>query len=319
MRVALLSSTEFGYKCLKEAILKVPAVKLCGVLTTKDRIRISYSNESVFIVSHHDFVESQRSSDYEVLVAVDEKMDESMYDVFLNRCRPDLVLVLGWYYMIPKKARKMPKFGTLGIHASLLPKYRGGAPIPWAIINGETKTGVTLFSIEDGVDNGDIVAQESFSIEEYDDCRTVYNKATKASLEILREYLPKITGEKVRYTKQREDEASYFPQRSPEDGEIDWSDSTKSIYNFVRAQTRPYPGAFSFIGGRKVMIWSVRKASKLVTRRMPPGRVLKIEGQPAVSTQDGYLLLGEHEFQSADGFSVLGDGMCFRSQGKCQR
>jgi methionyl-tRNA formyltransferase len=112
-----------------------------------------------------------------------------------------------------------------------------------------------LFHLEDDVDSGDIVAQVSFPIEEDDTCATTYEKASQASVQLLREYLPRLADGTAPRIPQDEGLATSFPQRKPEDGLIDWTRSPEEIRNFIRAQTKPYPGAFTYIGDKKVTIW----------------------------------------------------------------
>jgi len=183
------------------------------------------------------------------------KMNSESYLEHIAKWQPDVLLALGWYFMIPRRVRKSVPLGCVGIHASLLPKYRGGAPIPWAIINGETESGVTFFYFSDGIDDGDIIAQKRFSIEKKDDVAMVYKKATSTSIEILQEYLPMLATNTAPRIQQDHNQATNFPQRSPEDGLIDWSWDAKRIRDFIRAQTHPYPGAFTYIRGKKVTIW----------------------------------------------------------------
>jgi methionyl-tRNA formyltransferase len=254
VRIVLLSSTVFGYQCLKEGILGLPEVRVVGILTTPQSVNISYSEKSVVISTHVTFDDLAVQAGCDV-IEMRGKMTGANYLQCIERWSPDLFLVLGWYYMIPRIVRERMRLGCVGIHASLLPKYRGGAPIPWAIINGESETGVTFFYLEDGVDNGDFIAQERFSIDENDTCAIVYEKATSASIKILREYLPRIAIGTAPRMNQDETKATYFPQRKPEDGLIDWSWSAKRIRDFIRAQTKPYPGAFTYINNKKVIIW----------------------------------------------------------------
>lgn len=268
MKIALLSSTVFGYRCLEEGILPVRDVQLAGIVTTPRQIEISYSETPVTISTHADFADLANGANCEV-ACLKGKLTAESYLEHLNRWSPDLLLVLGWYYMIPKKVRDVARYGCMGIHASLLPKYRGGAPIPWVIINGEKETGVSLFCLEDGVDSGDIVAQVRFPITESDTCATVYEKATQASIDALKDSLPKIADGSATFTPQDESEATHFPQRKPEDGLIDWSWEPARIRNFIRAQTKPYPGAFTYMGDKKVIIWDadvIEAPSEMLTQ-----------------------------------------------------
>jgi methionyl-tRNA formyltransferase len=181
--------------------------------------------------------------------------DLKEYTEVLKELKPDFLLAIGWYYMIPKKMLMLAEKGAAGIHASLLPKYRGNAPLVWAMINGEKETGVSFFYFEGGVDEGDIIAQESFPIEESDTIKNLLFKTNAASKKILVEHLSKISKGTASRIKQDHSKASLFPKRSPEDGLIDWNWDIQRIKNFIRAQTKPYPGAYTIIAGKKIIIW----------------------------------------------------------------
>lgn len=248
----MLSSTTFGYRCLKEGILGMPGIQVKGILTTLPEINMPHSDKPMAIRTHANFNNLPTGCAIEVMRG---EITANSYLQRLNRWHPDLLLVLGWYYIIPREVRECISLGCAGIHASLLPKYRGGAPIPWAIINGEIITGITFFYMGNGIDDGDIIAQKKFTIAEMDNCATVYEKATQASIMTLINYLPRIADGTAPRIPQDHGQATYFPLRKPEDGLIDWSWDAKRIRNFIRAQTRPYPGAFTYIEGKKVTIW----------------------------------------------------------------
>jgi methionyl-tRNA formyltransferase len=182
-------------------------------------------------------------------------MSDPKYIKTIQAWGPDFGLAIGWYYMVPRVVRDLFPLGIAGMHASLLPKYRGGSPLVWAIINGEAKTGVTLFYFDDGVDTGEIISQVEIKITRDDTIKTVYEKATQISRDILREYIPLIRQGIAPRIPQDHRVATQFPQRKPEDGLLDWSKSAEEIQNFIRAQTKPYPGAFTFVQGKKVIIW----------------------------------------------------------------
>jgi methionyl-tRNA formyltransferase len=178
------------------------------------------------------------------------------YDI-IKEIEPDLILVMGWYYMVPRRIRELARHGAWGIHASLLPKYAGGAPLVWAMINGEKETGITLFRLGDGVDDGDIIEQKSFVIEFEDTIKEVYEKANEAAKDILVKSLGQI--ERIMPKPQVESQIEIYPQRRPEDGEIDLKKTALEIYNFVRAQSSPYPGAFiKTVDGKRLVIEKAR-------------------------------------------------------------
>ena len=234
--------------------MNIEGFRLVGILTTPSQIDVSDTGKPMAISTHTSFDDLAARVGCEV-VEMRGKKTTAAYLQHLERWRPHLLLVLGWYYIVPRRVRQSATISCLGIHASLLPKYRGWAPITWAIINGETETGVTLFHLEDDVDSGDVVAQISLPIEERDTCATMYEKASHASIELLREYLPRLAQGTAPRASQDEGLAAYFPQRKPDDGLIDWTKSPEEVRNFIRAQTKPYPGAFTYIGGKKVTVW----------------------------------------------------------------
>lgn len=176
----------------------------------------------------------------------------------IREVNPDLIIVCGWQQLLSAEILKIPTLETVGFHSSLLPKYRGRAPVNWAIIMGEKETGITMFYMTPEADAGDIITQKSFPILFSDDCNTVYQKSAQAGAGLIKEFLPKI--ERNEIVRIHNDSRSYpaYPKRSPEDGLIDFKRSALEVYNFVRALTRPYPGAY-FINekGKKVIVWKL--------------------------------------------------------------
>lgn len=206
----------------------------------------------------------------------------------------DLMLVACWRYRIPPSIYQRPRRGTFVFHDSLLPRYRGFAPTVWAIINGEAETGATLFRIAEGVDTGDIVAQERVPIGPDETIDQVMARVTEAYLRLLASNLQPLLDGTARATPQDPAQATYTCKRLPEDNRIDWARSTAQIHNLIRATTRPYPGAFTFLAGRKLTIWSARPVVPAVRYvGAVPGRVVEIlPGQGSmVLTGDGQLLV----------------------------
>lgn len=173
----------------------------------------------------------------------------------LRAMAPDLLLVIGWTRLIGREILAIPSRGCIGFHASLLPRYRGRAPVNWVLINGETETGNSMIYLDPGVDTGDIADQRRIPITEDDDCRTLYRKVSDSAIEMLIQHLPALKRGEAPRRRQDESGASVMPRRRPEDGIIDWSKSARGLYNWVRALTHPYPGAFTFSGGAKILIW----------------------------------------------------------------
>lgn len=260
------------------------------IFSIPQEFNISYSNEKVKNTNYAEL--KSISNKYNILYyeidSVNGKRTKD-YETIIKELNLDLILVLGWYYMIPKSIRELAKYGAWGIHASLLPKYAGGAPLNWAIINGEKQTGVTLFRMEDGVDDGDIIAQKSFSIKYEDTIKEVYDKATIASKQILAEILNNIKN--VKFTPQDKNKIEVHPQRNPQDGEIDWNKSAVEIYNFIRAQTLPYPCAFSIINDRAIKIID-SKITDTNSNSYEVGEILNIDNKSLVATRDKFIELG---------------------------
>lgn len=229
----------------------------------------------------------------------------------------DVLLVVGWTQLIQPPLLAVPKLAALGFHASLLPKYRGRAPINWAIINGDRETGNTMIVLEPNADEGDIVAQRRFPIEPEDTCRTLYEKVAQSEVEMLAEVLPLIRAGRLPRHKQDPALATVLPKRRPEDGWIDWSRPAARLYDWVRALTHPYPGAFSYLERGpavfKVWIWSAQLAPAVPSLpSAAPGTVFRDqENWPVVATGDGWLRLlavqreGEPEISGQSAFGVL--------------
>jgi len=170
----------------------------------------------------------------------------------LQRLKPDVIFVVGWRYKIPKGQYSIPTKGTIVFHDSLLPRYRGFAPMNWAIINGETKTGATMFYIDEGIDSGDIIGQAEIPITEYDDAKDVETKVTKAYIGLLETYLPLIKADRVNRKPQDQRQATYCCKRIPDDGLVDWSKTTRQILNLIRGLAEPYPCAFTYMEPAKL-------------------------------------------------------------------
>lgn len=182
------------------------------------------------------------------------------HPVWVNKIKsinPDIIFSFYYRNMIKSEILDIPKYGCLNLHGSLLPKYRGRVPINWALVNGEKETGVTLHYMTAKPDAGDIVAQNKITIEDCDTAKSVHLKATDAAAAMLAEVLPLIKSGTAPRTPQDHAQATYYGGRKPTDGEIDWNKSATEVRNLVRAVTRPYPGAYSFMGDRKCFFWTV--------------------------------------------------------------
>ena len=228
----------------------------------------------------------------------------------IRRLEPDLVFCVGWTQLLRRPILETPSIGCIGFHASLLPRYRGRAPVNWAIINGEQETGNTMILLDEGVDTGDIVAQRRFPIEDDDTCATIYEKVARSEEEMLREVMPIIHQGRMPRKLQDHSKATVMARRRPEDGLIDWKRTRRELHDWIRALTHPYPGAFTRLRGKRVWVW---KASPGPARGNADSDLLpgwwRLDGAPPtlfVSTSDGDLRIervqveGEREMYGLD-------------------
>ncbi len=229
----------------------------------------------------------------------------------IKELQPDAIFVIGWTRLVSEEVLKIPKHGCFGMHASLLPKLRGRAPVNWAIIKNEKVTGNTLMHLDAGVDTGDIVAQKRFEINMADTCKTVYDKVAQAGVEMLHEFIPLLDSGTFTRKPQGDREAASLPKRTPEDGVIDWGKTSLELYNWVRALTHPYPGAFTYLRGRKLFIWAARILHQSndwcgdgVPSAGAPGTVLSVADGIIVAVGRGELLsLHRLEFEEEPEYS----------------
>lgn len=168
----------------------------------------------------------------------------------------DWLFIIGWSQIASKEVIESPNFGAIGAHPTLLPAGRGRAAIPWAIIKGLDKTGVSFFKMDEGVDTGLILGQEEVPIEPTETAQTLYNKVNTAHEIQIKKLFINLQNNNVEGKVQDESKATYWEGRKPEDGELNSKMSIIEIDRLVRATTHPYPGAFLIIGEKKVIIWS---------------------------------------------------------------
>jgi methionyl-tRNA formyltransferase len=259
---------------------------------------------------------------HDVPVRLVKTVNDPATVAWIRDLRPDLLLVIGWTQLVRDELLSVPAIAALGFHASLLPTYRGRAPINWALIHGETETGNSLIVLAPGADEGDIVTQRRIPIAPDDDCGTLYEKVAATEIEMLADLLPRLrAGAPLPRTPQDSARATVMPKRRPEDGLIDWNRPTARVHDWVRALTHPYPGAFTWRSGSKVLVW---KTSIPSGRPLPPPRpagTLAIDstGGLIAATADGWIRLeriqqdGGPEVSGADAASILSAGDVFTS------
>ncbi len=186
----------------------------------------------------------------------------------------DLVFVIGWSQILRPRVLQTLAVGAIGAHASLLPCNRGRAPINWALIKGDRQTGNTLMWLADEVDTGDIIDQRVIPISPYDTCESLYERVAESNREMILAALPGLLRGQRPGRPQPAGEGNLLPGRRPEDGLLDWGQESESIYNFVRALTRPYPGAFAYLAGQRWFIWRCALLPGNLTEDHGPGQII---------------------------------------------
>ena len=217
IKLAFIGSTSFGKTCL-EICTDLPDVKVVGIVTGKPTFSISYREKGVKNVLYSDLKPWAQSKHIQVATVNRTMRNQDLFET-VKSWRPDCFLVVGWYHMLPKAWRQLAP--AYGLHASLLPDYRGGTPLVWSMINGEEKTGITLFQMDGGVDTGPIVGQMVEPIYQSDTIATLYARIEDKGCELLRKAFPKVLQGEITPLQQNHEAARSFPQRSPEEG-IQW-------------------------------------------------------------------------------------------------
>ncbi|MFH1156652.1 MAG: bifunctional UDP-4-amino-4-deoxy-L-arabinose formyltransferase/UDP-glucuronic acid oxidase ArnA [Pseudomonadota bacterium] len=200
---------------------------------------------------------AELAAEHNIGVFSPEDINHPVWVERIRRIKPDVMFSFYYRNLLKSDLLGIPEKGCFNLHGSLLPAYRGRCPVNWVLVNGETRTGVTLHRMTPRPDDGDIAGQKVVDIDPEDTALTLHGKLAAAAGQLLDEVLPAIRERSVTLTAQDASLASYFGGRRPEDGEIDWSRDAETVHNLVRAVTRPYPGAFSFFGNRKFFFWKV--------------------------------------------------------------
>jgi methionyl-tRNA formyltransferase len=209
----------------------------------------------------------------------------------IRQLAPDVLVVVGWTRLLGAEVLAIPPRGCIGFHASLLPRFRGRAPVNWAILRGERETGNTMMYLNVGTDTGDIIDQRHVAIEPTDTCASVYTRVAEAGAQMLRDNLPAILDGTAARRPQERSNGDLLPKRTPAMGITDWDRPTRAVHDWIRALTTPYPGAFAFWAGHKVMLWAsdVPDGNERIGRS---GEVIaRDENGVRVGTADGSLLV----------------------------
>lgn len=278
-----MSFDEIGRRCLEAAT--EAGGEIAGIVTLPGPVDPTRSGQVEF-----DDVAARLGS------ALVETADVNAPDTVdaVRALEPGLIFVVGWSQLVRDAFISTAAEGVYGMHPTMLPRHRGRAPIPWAIISGLARTGVTLFEITNSTaDSGPIVGQLEVEIAPDETAATLYEKTADAHVALVREYVPRLVAGAAPRIPQDPRRASAWPERTPADGIIDWETRAPHLDAWVRAQTRPYPGASTFLGEERVVVWRARPAQGPAA---PAGTVVELRAEgPVVACGEGALLLEELE------------------------
>jgi methionyl-tRNA formyltransferase len=208
---------------------------------------------------------------YSYTQSVNEK--ESMN--IIKNIAPDVIFCFGFSELLKAELLSIPKIGAIGYHPAMLPQNRGRHPLIWALALGLHETGSTFFFMKEDADSGDILSQKKVKISYQDDASSLYAKMAKIATQQLESFLPLLISGDVVKKKQSSNKVNYWRKRTISDGVIDWRMSSLSIYNLVRAMTRPYPGAHFLLNKRVIKVWKVKHVKLPRYDNIEPGKIVQ--------------------------------------------
>jgi UDP-4-amino-4-deoxy-L-arabinose formyltransferase/UDP-glucuronic acid dehydrogenase (UDP-4-keto-hexauronic acid decarboxylating) len=247
MKTVFLGYHEIGYVGLE--FLKQAGAEIRAVFTHQDD-----AGENIWFRSV-----AKLAQDYQIPLYTPEQINDPEWVEVIRAYDPEILFSFYYRKIVSPAILAIPPRGCYNLHGSLLPRFRGRSPTNWAILLGETKSGVTLHAMEAKADTGVIIGQKAVKVDENDDALAVLMKQVEATRALLAEVYPLLAQGRAPAVVQEESLATKFGGRRPEDGTIDWSQSADSIHNLVRAVAYPWPGAFTTLHGRKCMIWRTRR------------------------------------------------------------
>ena len=243
-----------------------------------------------------------------------EKLKDEKFISEINSLSPELIVVVA-FRILPKDVFNIPKYGSFNLHASLLPKYRGAAPINWALINGEKETGVTTFFLKEKVDTGSVIMQNPCIIEEDDDAGTLHDKLSELGAKTVMSTVNLIEMTDGNVPVYEQDEVLYTtaPKITKEFCKINWDNSINTVNNFIRGLS-PYPAAYTLLNGKLIKIYKTVKVSDSTYKIYQPGKIIVKNGSVFAECNDGLIEIqslqmeGKKKLSSREflnGYSIL--------------
>lgn len=296
-RIVFMGTASFSLAVLKMLIEE--KYNIVGVVSQPDR----YVGRKKVLTMPDVKVEALK---HDIPVIQPTKIKEDYQEIIdLN---PDLIITAAYGQIVPQAVLDAPRLGCVNVHASLLPKYRGGAPVHQAIIDGEEKTGVTIMYMVKKMDAGNIISQKETLIGNDETVGTLYDRLSDLGAELLKETLPSILNETNDSISQDEERVTYAPTLSREDERIDWNLSAKQVYNKVRG-TNPWPGSYTTYQGKTVKIWAgqIHQCENAMKHHahQENGTIVKVfKDAIGVKTNDGIYLITELQLEGKKRMTV---------------
>ncbi|MEN8185540.1 MAG: methionyl-tRNA formyltransferase [Bacteroidota bacterium] len=280
LRIIFMGTPDFAVASLK-TLLKND-YNIVGVITAPDKPagrgrKLNQSAVKKFAVQHN------------LNVLQPTNLKDPSFLKTLENLQADLQIIVA-FRMLPKEVWSMPKYGTFNLHASLLPEYRGAAPINWAIINGETRTGVTTFFLDEKIDTGEIILQKEIEISPTENAGELHDKLMETGSKLVLETTELIADNKISTIPQPKKDLKSAPKLNKENCRIDWSDSLTNIYNMIRGLS-PYPASWSIINndGEEIDV-KIYQAEKVVKEHnFEPGKIITDKKELKVAVAKGFI------------------------------
>jgi methionyl-tRNA formyltransferase len=276
-RAVVFAYHDVGVRCLKTLLSGGVEIALVVTVADDPRERRWYASVAAC------------AADYGLTVITPALADSAELARRVSKLAPDFLFSFYYRALLPTPLLRAARRGALNVHGSLLPKYRGRAPVNWAILKGERETGATLHHMVERADAGDIVDQLAVPILQDDDALEVFAKVTVAAETILARSLPALLSGNAPRLPQPHPPGPYFGRRTAEDGRIDWSRPALEVHNLVRAVAPPFPGAFAQVGGER---WGIHR-TRLTALRAPAGQGARLFAQAGtcyLACSDGVVL-----------------------------
>ncbi|KKY02418.1 MULTISPECIES: methionyl-tRNA formyltransferase [Paraclostridium] len=282
MKIVFMGTPEFAVPCLQKIIDE--GHEVIGVVTQPDKPKGRGKKLAMPPVK-------ELALKYDIPVYQPLKAREESFVDTLKEMNPELIVVVAFGQILPKSILDIPKYGCVNVHASLLPRYRGAAPLNWVIINGEEKTGVTTMYMDEGLDTGDMILKSEIALDDEITAGELHDKMMIDGAKLLKETIDLIKKGEAPREKQSNEDTCYSPIMNKSLGNIDWNKSAIEIHNLVRG-INPWPSAYTTYEGQTMKVWKTKVINKNSDKQ--PGTIISVDKEGInVSTSEGIVQIKE--------------------------